>query len=194
MIVRIIAGAPTAYIEKTDGFIIAVDKGVRHCLEQNISFDLAIGDFDSFPVEEVTSKKLVLNPVKDETDLFVAIQKAIEMKPEKIVIYGGSNGRADHYLANINLLGMYNIELVDEENRIFVKGDKFSVSTDDYISFFHFDGEPIITLEGFKYPLNKYYLNPRDNLCVSNEVIEEGIVSISGGRILVIISKEKATG
>ncbi len=193
MIVRIIAGAPTAYIPETDGYIIAVDKGVKHCLEQNISFDLAVGDFDSFPLEEVTSEMLVLNPIKDETDLYVAIQKAIELDPKKIVIYGATNGRADHYLANINLLGLYNIELVDAENIIFVQKDDFSISTEDYVSFFHFDGEPVITLTGFKYPLTEYSLTPRDNLCVSNEVLKEGTVFLKGGRVLVIISKEKTT-
>jgi thiamine pyrophosphokinase len=114
------------------------------------------------------------------------------MKPEKIVIYGGTNGRADHYLANLNLLGLYDIELVDEMNRMFVKEDTFTISTTDYVSFFHYDGDPVISLENFKYPLEGYYLSPRDNLCVSNEVFGEGEVSISGGRILVIISKEKA--
>lgn len=189
MIVRIIAGAPVAFIEETDGFIIAVDKGVKHCLEKNIVFDLAIGDFDSFPKEEVSTNKIVLDPIKDETDLYVAIQEAIKMKPDKIYIHGGTNGRADHYLANINLLGLYDIVLIDDINKIYVADSSFITNTKDYISFFYYDGNPVITLEGFKYPLKEYKLSPKDNLCVSNEVINEGHFKVKDGRVLIIESK-----
>lgn len=190
MIVRIVAGAPKAFIDFDDGYVIAVDKGVKHCLDNEISIDLAVGDFDSFDESKVEAPKLKLNPIKDETDIFVAIEEAIKLKPAKIYIYGGTNGRFDHYLANVNLLDMYDIELVDDVNRIFVKSDSFDVETDEYVSFFRYSGDPVITLSGFKYPLNEYSLKDKDNLCVSNEVVGTGRVELTGGSILVIISKK----
>lgn len=190
MIVRIVAGAPKAFINFSDGFIIAVDRGVKHCVDHGLKIDLAVGDFDSYDSKLVEAPKIVLKPEKDETDIYVAILEAIKKKPEKIYIYGGTNGRLDHYLANINLLGMYDIELIDDSNKAYVKSADFTVQTDDYVSFFYFDGNPIITLKGFKYPLNDYLLKPLDNLCVSNEVIKEGNVSVRNGRILVIESKK----
>lgn len=190
MIVRIVAGAPEAFLDFTHGYVIAVDKGVQHCIDNNIDINLAIGDFDSYDESKVKAKKIVLNPVKDETDMYVAINEAIKMQPEKIYVYGASNGRLDHYLANINMLGMYDIELIDSVNRVYVTGKSFTTSTSKYISFFKFDGNPIITLKGFKYPLEGYELKNKDNLCVSNEVIRKGEVEITNGRVLVIESKK----
>ena len=190
MIVRIVAGAPKAFTNFDEGYVIAVDKGVKHCLEQNIKIDLAIGDFDSYDESKVRVPMIKLNPVKDETDIFVAIQEAIKLSPKKIFIYGGTNGRFDHYLANINLLDLYDIELVDEMNRIFVKSESFSIDSKEYISFFRFKGNPVITLEGFKYPLTNYLLLDKDNLCVSNETVGKGYVNIEQGSVLVVISKK----
>ena len=191
MIIRIVAGAPAAYLNFDGGYVIAVDKGVKHCLNNNIKVDLAVGDFDSFDKNLVKVPMIELNPEKDETDLYVALKKAIEMKPDKIFIYGATNGRYDHFHANINLLGLYDITLVDEVNTIYVKSSSFKIKTQDYISFFHYSGEPVLSLTNFKYSLGDYKLRPKDNLCISNEVISTGSVEIKGGSVLIIESKKE---
>lgn len=188
MIVRIVAGAPTVFIDFSDGYVIAVDRGVKHCLDHEIKIDLAVGDFDSYDEKKVLVPKIKLNSIKDETDMYVAIQEAIKLNPDKIFIYGGTNGRFDHYMANVNLLGLYDIELVDEVNRIFVKDRSFNIESNNYVSFFRFSGEPVITLKNFKYPLTNYKLLDKDNLCVSNEVVGVGEVEVSNGSVLVIES------
>ncbi|MDE5856335.1 MAG: hypothetical protein K2H06_04715, partial [Anaeroplasmataceae bacterium] len=59
-----------------------------------------------------------------------------------------------------------------------------------FISFFALS-DTIISLEGFKYPLTNYYLKNTDSLTISNELLDErGIVTLKGGRVLVIQSKE----
>lgn len=193
MICRIIAGAPEAYIDHTDGLIIAADKGVEHALNHGLHIDVAVGDFDSVNKDllEGLDHLIKLSPEKDETDLLVAVEYALSKNPDKIIIHGATNGRFDHYIANINLLGLGNIEIIDEINRIFVASKSFLLKTDDYVSFFNYDGEPVISLEGFKYPLKDYELKRRDSLCVSNEINHnEGRVTIKDGRVLVIISKK----
>jgi len=186
LIVRIVAGAPTAYLNFDSGYVIAVDKGVKHCLSNNIKIDLAVGDFDSYDKKLVKAPMIELNQEKDETDLFVALMKAIEMKPEKIFIYGATNGRYDHFHANINLLGLYDITIIDEVNTIYVKSSSFNIVSDKYISFFNYSGVPVLSLSNFKYPLKNYKLEPKDNLCVSNEVVNTGTVDIKGGSVLII--------
>lgn len=190
MIVRIVAGAPEAYLDFTHGYVIAVDKGVQHCINNDIQINLAIGDFDSYDPSKLDVPKIVLNPIKDDTDMQVAINEAIKLNPERIYVYGASNGRLDHYLANINMLGLYDIVMIDAINKAYVKSESFTISSNDYVSFFRFDGNPVITLKGFKYPLTDYILQDKDNLCVSNEITQKGEVFISGGRILVIESKK----
>ncbi|XMB66107.1 thiamine diphosphokinase [Mycoplasmatota bacterium zrk1] len=192
MIVRIIAGAPSVYLDDfSNDYVIAVDFGVEHAVDNNIKIDLAVGDFDSVDKKLLIGlKTLDLNPVKDETDLYVAVLEAIKLKPDKIYIYGATNGRFDHYYANINLLDLYNIEIVDEINRIYIMADSAVVKKkNEYVSFFHYSGNPVISLLGFKYELRDYKLEFRDNLCVSNEVMEEkGIVKVTNGKILVVHS------
>ncbi|MDE7162342.1 MAG: hypothetical protein K2N65_06275, partial [Anaeroplasmataceae bacterium] len=67
----------------------------------------------------------------------------------------------------------------------------FSIKKTEYkfISFFALE-DTIITLEGFSYPLTNYYLKNTDPLTISNEIKHDrGIVTIKGGRVLVIQSK-----
>ena len=55
--------------------------------------------------------------------------------------------------------------------------------------FFYYEGNPVITLEGFKYPLVEYKLDYKDTLCVSNEILEEfGNVKVRNGKIIVVHS------
>ena len=67
---------------------------------------------------------------KDETDLELAINWAIDQKPSNIHIFGATGGRMDHFLANIQLLQKerilqydtrINIYIVDEKNSLTVK-------------------------------------------------------------------------
>lgn len=192
MNVNIVAGAPNAYVPALDGMVIAVDRGVQVCLEHKIPIDLAVGDFDS--VESSLLKGLSLkklNKEKDETDLQVAIEEALKHEPTNIYLYGVTGGRLDHYEAAIKYLAKGPITIVDELNRITMKSGEFEVVTPHYVSFFHYSGEPTMTLKGFKYLLKDYVLNPFDTRCISNEVLPGGgHVSITGGHVLMMISKD----
>ncbi len=165
MIVKIIAGAPHAFLDDHDhDYVIAVDYGVEHAIKNNIKIDLAIGDFDSVDRSYLDGLNVQeLNPVKDQTDLYIAVLEAIKLSPTKIYIYGATNGRFDHYYANIHILDLYDIEIIDEVNRIYLKAEDFVVENQkEYVSFFYYSGQPRISLEGFKYPLDNYTLNYTD--------------------------------
>jgi len=191
MVVGIIAASPTVYLRdfKAD-YVIAVDNGYNHAVSYNIKVDCFVGDLDSLDVEPDISDKIILTPEKDETDLMVAAKKALALNPEKIIIYGATNARFDHYYANIHLLDMGNIEIVDEYNRIYIMDSNFAIErNDEYISFFAYEEDVLITLKGFKYPLDSYTLRYGDPLCVSNEIVDDlGEVLISN-KVLVIHSK-----
>ena len=195
MIVRIIAGGPDPYVDQTDGTIIAVDRGLETALALKLPISLVVGDFDSTSASLAKGIPTIqLNKEKDETDLQVAVQEALKMKPSMIYIHGATNGRYDHTHAAIGLLGKGDIRLVDAINEIRVlHAGATEVSTKEYVSFFHYSGQPLVTLEGFHYPLKEYLLQPFDGRCISNELKKTtGMIHIQGGHVLMVISKKES--
>ena len=75
--------------------IIAADKGLESLDNLNIKADYIIGDFDSINKEilekytNTDTKIQRLNPEKDFTDTYAAIQLALNMKTSKMTIIGG---------------------------------------------------------------------------------------------------------
>ena len=110
------AGEKTSLYETPcDGdMVIAADSGLRWLRELQIIPDYVIGDFDSLgesPAEaseatsEIISGKVVTLPCeKDTTDLYEAAETGIKKGCKSFFIYGGTGGRLDHTLANIQLL------------------------------------------------------------------------------------------
>lgn len=90
--------------------VLAADGGANHLYALGIIPDTVIGDQDSLlkPIAEWLSKMAVPRiqhpPEKDETDLELAIQYAVDNYDDEIVILGALGGRADHMLANMMLL------------------------------------------------------------------------------------------
>src|SRR5699024_8215979 len=99
-VVAIMASGPLDHIPELQAYNeeistwIAADRGARTLINPGISATYALGDFDSVTVEQkllVQSKAtdFAAYPVeKDETDLEIAIQKALELNPEKIYLFG----------------------------------------------------------------------------------------------------------
>ncbi len=90
--------------------VIAVDSGLDLALAAALRVDLALGDFDS--VSPAALARAVDDGIeiarfsndKDETDLELAMLRAIESEPERIVVVGLAGGRPDHALTSLLLL------------------------------------------------------------------------------------------
>lgn len=198
MIVKIVAGSNDSFSElyekDQNEYIIGVDYGCKILNDLDINIDLAIGDFDSFPVSEVSANLYHLHPfIKDYGDLEIAIIEALKLDFKKIVIYNATGGRIDHFIAALNILKKYhhkNIVLIDDINRIYVMNGIKKLNKDGYkyISFFAIEDKTTISLKGFKFDLNNYILNVNDNLCLSNKIICDATVS-TNKPVLVIFSK-----
>jgi thiamine pyrophosphokinase len=215
MEINIMAGGPEALLPNLNEYIgenviwAGVDRGVYTLLKANIKPDIAFGDFDSVTVEEFTEietkvdKLKLYKPEKDESDLELALNWAVEQNPETIRIFGATGGRIDHLLANVQLLvnpllqgKSILILLIDRQNIIYIKGSGSykieKMSDKKYISFV-----PVsfnikdLTLQGFKYPLNNRHISIGSTLCISNELISDyGTFSFSEGILLVIRSDD----
>lgn len=180
---------------------IGVDKGALTLARNGKRMLLAIGDFDSVEesdlvyIKEYSDTLLQLNPIKDDTDSEAAVMYAIEKGYQKIHLYGGLGGRLDHAMINLRLVSRFpeTVYLHDQNNFIYSLAEGVhSIDKRDYtyISFFTED-KATISLEGFKYPLDKQQLTNKDTYTTSNEILEDrGIVTVHAGKVTVIQSKD----
>ncbi len=194
--------------------VICADGGIKTALDATIEPDFFIGDLDSGNKPK-NLRGIILPEEKDYTDLHTALLWAIEQGARYIYITGCTNGRADHYFANILLLEMLSERgvrgvIMDKQNRIlYHSGSKLTVRFGDdsgdlgedeimmpvgfkYVSLLPIDSELSgVTLKGFKYPLNNQTLKRSCPIGVSNELISRtGEIYIASGRALVILSKD----
>ena len=132
----------------------------------------------------------MFNEVKDFTDTYIAVSKALQLEHEEIVIYGGLGARLDHTLANLNILKLGNISLVNNQTKAFVL-DPGTYEIDNeykYISFFALEDVSGINLRNFKYQLEDIELLVDDPICISNE--GKGTLEFTDGLLLVIQQDE----
>lgn len=215
MIINLVAGGPENLIPEFhlyDGMKViwvGIDRGVFYLLNSGIKPSAAFGDFDSVTeaelaeIEKTVSDLNKYKPEKDETDMELALNWALEQEPESIRVFGATGGRLDHLMANIQLLvkplqdsSSIHIEIIDTKNILYVKGPgSYTVSKLDefkYISFLPVS--PAVsgmTLENFKYPLKDCHIPIGSTLCISNELIRgHGTFSFSEGILLVVRSKD----
>lgn len=201
------AGEKTSLYETPcDGdMVIAADGGLRWLRELQIIPDYVIGDFDSLgenPAEaseatsEIISGKVVTLPCeKDTTDLYEAAEAGISRGCKSFFIYGGTGGRLDHTLANIQLLaslaekGCEGVIFGEGYGITALKNGKITLSgkKGEYVSVFSLtDISEGVDLKGLKYELSDYTLRNTFPLGVSNEFTDKtAIISVRKGTLAV---------
>jgi len=181
------------YFEEADEILVGVDSGLEYLIDNSMRIDFAIGDFDSIhndyliKIQEKATMLIRLEKEKNMTDLAFALDYLYNnLDYDSIEVFGGIGGRVDHLLANINLLKKYDLKFIDNHTKIFTlkKGTYHIDNTYHYISFFAINDVYDLTIKGFKYELDNYYLVNSDSVCVSNE--GSGEISFTKGRLLVI--------
>src|ERR1051325_8596104 len=121
-----------------DDYVICADGGTRHASALGCRPDLIIGDMDSAEKEQLQKYEqdgveIELYPQdKNETDLELAINHAIERHPDQIVIIAALGGRLDQTLANIALLtdlrlSTFDVRLDDAVEEIFLCRDRAEI-------------------------------------------------------------------
>jgi thiamine pyrophosphokinase len=181
--------------------IICADGGTRHALALGLKPDLIIGDMDS--VDSEALRRLQADGVyvelyprdKNETDLELAINRAIELKPEQIVIVAALGGRLDQTLANITLLTdsrlvTFDIRLDDGVEEIFLCRDQAEVhgKSGDIVSLIPWQG-PVSEVEtgSLRWVLQKETLYPDKTRGISNEMRgDTASISIGSGLLLIV--------
>ncbi len=206
MKVTIVAGAPhqdKAFINKNidrQSFVIAADAGHRIL---DFEPDLIVGDFDSSVRPDCSCPVVTLNPVKNDSDTFDCVQRAVERGATQIEFFGALGGRIDHTLANIHAL-IYcaqqgiDAKIIDPGNVLYVCKDKTVIpkGTFHYFSVYSLFGPAQgLTITGAKYPLQDHYLEQYAQLTLSNEVAEDcaqAEICVKKGTLLIILSNDFA--
>ncbi len=186
---------------RPDDFLIAADGGTRHVLALGVTPRLVIGDLDSISEEERRKMKeagveLTQFPRdKNETDLELAIQHAIDLKPDQIIIVAALGGRLDQTLGNLALLSnfqlsTFNLKLDDGVEEAFFCRDQVEVRgrSGDLVSLIPWGGvvEGVRT-QGLRWPLSNDTLVPHKTRGISNELLAEtASIQIQTGLLLIV--------
>ncbi len=184
-------------------YIICADGGSRHALAMGLRPDLIMGDVDSLdPVlgrnlEYIATDFMIFPPEKDKSDLELAMDHAIGLNPEEILLLGALGGsRADHTYANLLMLTVPHkagivTRIVGERQEIRLMERELTVSGSprDYISLFPLQGdvEGVYT-EGLRYPLCGETLHFASTRSLSNEFTSyEARITAESGLLIVFI-------
>lgn len=184
-----------------DAFIIAADSGISHLKGFGVEPNIIMGDFDSCEVPTEYNCEIVrFKPEKDDTDLMIAVKKALSLGFDKIFILGATGGRFDHTIAALQTLeyiyehGSYGA-LFDENNAIYIQGVGKSIYKADkncYFSVLSLTDESVVSIIGTKYELQDSVIMRSFPLGVSNEFVKEyAEIELSKGKVLIIYSKKE---
>ena len=182
-------------------FILCADGGMRHALTLGLKPHLVVGDMDS--AEKGDLQKLKDDGVdlelfsrdKDETDLEIAIRRALEREAGQIVIVAALGGRLDQTLGNIALLAdprllALDVRLDDGLEEVLLCRDQAQIRgrSGDIVSLIPWQGAVSgIQTSGLRWSLHDETLYPEKTRGISNEMTGgTASISIGSGLLLVI--------
>ncbi len=190
-----------------DDLIIAADGGYNHCKRWNLRPHVIVGDMDSVADSDLASLEKTMTQVirfpaqKDETDLQLAIQTALDRQATDIVILGALGSRWDMTLSNVLMLTIPHLQNVDARildgphEFVCLQGPGKICLAGDYghlLSLIPLGGPVIgVTLVGTAYLLDKATLPMGSSQGISNVFQEKKVeVDIKTGKLLIVISRE----
>ena len=176
-------------------FVIAADGGYRYCLAEKLKIDLLMGDFDSLSkVPQIENVERF--PVeKDDTDTMLALKKGLELGYRSFHIFGGTGGRLDHTLANIQAL-LYLTERgaigrLYDKNFVYraIKNETLTLQGEEgaVFSVFAMKGPAYgVSIRGAKYCVEDAELHPDFPLGVSNHFLNGEVeITVKDGALII---------
>ena len=177
--------------------VIAADGGFAALKGLGLTPDLVVGDFDSLGHRPDHPHVVTLPVEKDDTDMHSAIRLGWERGYRAFRLYGGTGGRIDHTLANIQSLAW----LASQRGRGWLVGPDWTATVlsdggaltleagrQGMVSVFCLgDRAEGVDIQGLKYGLTDGVLTADYPLGVSNSFLGgESRVSVRRGKLLVL--------
>jgi thiamine pyrophosphokinase len=193
--------APFRELFERAELLIAADGGGNALFAAGIVPRLVIGDMDSLAPEAeaafVAAKAIVeRHPAeKDETDLELALLRAIALGATTIDVLGAMGGRWDQALSNVALLAMpellgRRVRLLDSEQEAYLARGATPIDGErgETVSLLPVGGPARgITTQGLYYPLHDAELRFERSRGVSNLIVEPPArVTVREGLLLVV--------
>jgi thiamine pyrophosphokinase len=181
--------------------VIAADSGLDHALALGFTADVVVGDLDSVTPGALARARdsgadVEPHPAeKDETDLELALRRAVALGMQHITVIGGGGGRHDHLLANALVLGhddYAGLELValvgTAKLTVIRTSAELRGALGSFLSLLPLGGPARgIRTEGLRYPLRDEELVPGTTRGVSNEFVAPiAAVSLVDGVLLAV--------
>ena len=186
---------------RPDDFILCADGGSRHALALKRIPNLVMGDLDSAEKNDLQLLQKTRVPIelfprdKNETDLELALTRALELNPDQIMIVAALGGRLDQTLSNIALLTSpslagRDIRLDDGVEEVFFCRDQVQVhgGSGDTLSLIPWESAVRgIQTQGLKWPLYNETLYLSKTRGISNEMLSDlASIKIESGLLLVV--------
>ncbi len=190
-----------ASLIKPDDLIVCADGGSHYALALGLAPDMIIGDLDSVREQDKAAIQAAAVPVqrhprdKNETDLELALQYALEQHPSAVVIIGALGKRLDHSLGNLAMLASPALASLDirfddglEEAFFCRRQSSIEGRAGEIVSLIPW-GAAVegVRTEGLKWPLHGETLYPDKTRGISNELLgSKASVVIASGLLLII--------
>ncbi len=191
------AGSFDGFLGKPEqgDLLIAADGGYQYLKQLGIEPQVLMGDFDS--LREIPNRELIRHsPIKDDTDMALAVAYGQERGFRRFFLYGGLGGRLDHTIANLQLMTKLSREKM--ECHMIGEGTILTAVTQEriwfprtargMISVFCLGEEALgVTEQGLKYTLKEARLTCDRALGVSNEFLgTESWIEVQNGTLLLL--------
>jgi thiamine pyrophosphokinase len=184
-------------------FVIAADSGAENAVKLDIMPDLIIGDMDSvkpeillfFQARGILIKRFPVH--KDKSDLELALDEAVSLNPDEVIITGYSGARTDHFMLNLLFPFVYRnlkIRYLNGFEEIMAGKTQMEIDAPKDSTVSIIPMTPIlegITLKGFLYPLDNEDLWMGSTRGLSNILKEPpGKINYKSGEMLLVINKQ----
>lgn len=182
-------------------YVIAADSGLQQASSLGLTVDLVVGDMDSVDPELLSHAiaegvQVETYPhTKDATDLELALSEAVKHGAKRVVIFGGTGGRIDHFLANALLLASpawsdLDVDWLVDTSRVTAARSRVELNgkAGDLVTLLAV-GEPAggVTTEGLEYGLSDDVLLASTTRGVSNVMVgKSATVTLRSGVLVVI--------
>ncbi len=182
--------------------VIAADGGLAHATTLGLDVTDVVGDLDSIDADVlaaagVAGAKIVRYPEeKDATDLELALDAALELQPERILVLAGGGGRLDHLVGGLLLLGAsryaeVRLDAIVGTARVHVVRGERVLAGDpgQLVSLVALHGAAEgVTTDGLRYPLANETLEPGSTRGISNVfAAREARVHVARGVLAAVI-------
>jgi thiamine pyrophosphokinase len=184
--------------------VIAADGGAVHAEALGLRVDVVVGDLDSVRAEALAGvARVERHPVaKDATDLELALEAALRLEPERILVLGGAEGRLDHLLGELLLLAadayagvVVDAQLGSAAVHVIRRSRELFGSPGELVSLFALFGPAHgVVTGGLLYPLRGETLEPGSTRGVSNVfAAAEARVQVERGVVVAVRPSGSAT-